>query len=130
MFPGKFHSLGLAMLRIVVGVVFLAHGYQKLFKVGIHGVTAMLGHFGIPLTGVSAVVVTLVEFVGGILLLTGLATRIPASLLAIDMLVAVLVVHMKHGFFSPMGVEFPLTLLAATICLALSGGGAASLKRL
>lgn len=129
MFGGKFQSFGLAVLRIVVGVVFLAHGYQKLFKVGIQGVAGMFGHFGIPASGVAAVVVTLIEFVGGILLVTGLATRIPAALLAIDMLVAVLVVHMKHGFFGPMGVEFPLTLLAATICLALSGGGAASLNQ-
>jgi putative oxidoreductase len=75
-------------------------------------------------------VVILVEFVGGILLITGLGTRIPAALLAIDMLVAILAVHITHGFFNPMGVEFPLTLLAGCICLALSGGGAASLKRL
>jgi putative oxidoreductase len=130
MFTGKSQSLGLAVLRIVVGVVFLAHGYQKLFKFGIHGVAGMFGHIGIPLPLVFAVVVTLVEFVGGILLVTGLATRLPAALIAIDMLVAIFAVHIKHGFFNPMGVEFPLTLLAASICLALTGGGAASLKRL
>jgi putative oxidoreductase len=130
MFTGKFQSLGLAVLRIVVGIVFFAHGYQKVFTYGFHGVAGMFGHMGIPLPAVSAVVVILVEFVGGILLVTGLATRLPAALLAIDMLVAILAVHIKHGFFNPMGVEFPLTMLAACICLALSGGGAASLKRL
>ena len=130
MFAGKFQSLGLAVLRIVVGIVFFAHGYQKVFTFGFQGVTGMFGHMGFPLPAVSAVVVILVEFVGGILLITGLATRLPAALLAIDMLVAILAVHIKHGFFNPMGVEFPLALLAACICLALSGGGAASLKRL
>jgi putative oxidoreductase len=90
----------------------------------------MLGHMGIPAPAVAAVVLMIVEFVGGILLVTGLATRLPAALLAIDMLVAILAVHAKHGFFNPAGVEFPLTLLAGCICLALSGGGAASLKRL
>jgi putative oxidoreductase len=130
MFAGKFQSLGPAVLRIVVGIVFFAHGYQKVFKFGFHGVAGMLGHMGIPLPAVAAVVVMLVEFVGGILLITGLATRLPSALLAIDMLVAILAVHIKHGFFNPMGVEFPLTLLAACVCLALSGGGAASLKRL
>jgi putative oxidoreductase len=85
---------------------------------------------GIPLPAVAAVVVMVVEFVGGILLITGLATRLPAAFLAIDMLVAILLGHAKGGFFNPAGVEFPLTLLAACICLALSGGGAASLKRL
>lgn len=129
MFNGKSQSLGIAALRIVVGIVFLAHGYQKVFKLGFHGVEGMFGHMGIPAPAVAAIVVMIVEFVGGILLVTGLATRLPAALLAIDMLVAILVVHAKHGFFIP-GVEFPLTLLAGCICLALSGGGAASLKRL
>src|SRR6266702_2283898 len=128
MFTGKFQSCGIAVLRIVVGVVFLMHGYQKLFKFGFHGVAGMFSHMGIPMPGFFAVVVTLVEFVGGILLITGLATRIPAALLAIEMLVAIFTVHIKNGFFSP-GVEFPLTLLAAAICLALAGGGAASLER-
>ncbi|HXF12981.1 MAG TPA: DoxX family protein, partial [Terriglobales bacterium] len=129
-FNGKSQSLGIAVLRIVVGIVFLAHGYQKVFKFGFHGVAGMLGHMGIPLPAVAAVVLMIVEFVGGILLVTGLATRVPAALLAIDMLVAISAVHAKNGFFNPGGVEFPLTLLAACICLALSGGGAASLKRL
>jgi putative oxidoreductase len=91
----------------------------------------MLGHLGIPVPIFFALVVSIVEFVGGILLITGLATRIPAALLAIDMLVAISLVHARHGFFSMSGgMEFPLTLLAATACLALSGGGVASLKRL
>src|SRR5712671_6041137 len=98
MFTGKFQSCGIAVLRIVVGVVFLMHGYQKLFKFGFHGVTGMFSHFGIPLPMLFAVVVTLVEFVGGILLITGLATRVPATLLAIDMFVAILTVHLKIGF--------------------------------
>ena len=72
----------------------------------------------------------IVEFVGRIHLVTGLATRLPAALLAIEKLVEILAVHAKHGFFNPMGVEFPLTVFAASVCLALSGGGAASLKRL
>lgn len=121
-------SCGLTVLRIVVGIVFVAHGYQKL-HMGFHAVAGFFGHADIPLPLVSAVIVTLVEFVGGILILTGLATRIGAALNAIDMLVAVFAVHWRHGFFAPMGVEFPLTLLAATICLVLAGGGCFSLKR-
>jgi putative oxidoreductase len=129
MFGSNAQSFGLAVLRIVIGVVFFMHGYQKLFKMGFHGVAGMFGHLGIPLPMLFAVVVTLVEFVGGILLITGLATRVPATLLAIDMFVAILTVHLKKGFFNP-GVEFPLALLAGAICLALSGGGSASVKRL
>jgi putative oxidoreductase len=130
MFTGKSQSLGLAVLRVVVGIVFFVHGYQKVFTYGFHGVAGMFGHIGIPLPAVTALLIMLIEFVGGILLITGLATRLPAALLAIEMLGAIFAVHIKHGFFNPMGVEFPLTMLAACICLALSGGGAASLKRL
>lgn len=122
-------SWGLGVLRVIVGIVFVAHGYQKLFTFGFHGVAGLFAHLGIPMPGFFAVVVTLVEFVGGILLLTGLATRVAASLLAIDILVAIFAVHLKNGFFNPMGVEFPLTLLAALVCLSIAGGGALSLKR-
>ena len=125
----RLQAYGLAVLRIVVGIVFAAHGYQKLFKFGFHGVGALFVHLGIPLPGFFAVVVTLVEFLGGILLILGLGTRVAAALLAVDMLVAILAVHAKNGFFNPMGVEFPLTLLAATICLSVASSSALSLKR-
>lgn len=119
-------SFGLTVLRIVVGIVFLMHGQQKVFHFGFHGVSGMLGSLGIPLPAAAAAVLMTVEFVGGITLILGLATRVTAVLLAIDMLVAILKVHLPHGFFSPMGFEFPLVLLSALICLALMGPGAAS----
>jgi len=125
----KLQSCGLTVLRIVVGIVFLVHGYQKLFKMGFHGVTGFFGHLGIPLPLVAAIVVTLVEFVGGILLIAGVAVRVSAALLACDMAVAILKVHISHGFFAQGGgVEFPLTLLAGAICLLLAGGGSWSLR--
>ncbi len=124
----KMQSCGLTVLRIVVGVVFTMHGWQKIHVFHLQGVTGMLSHLGIPLPAVFAVILTAVEFLGGILLITGLATRIPSVLLAIDMLVAIITVHMKHGFFAPTGIELPLTLLGAVICLAISGGGSFSRK--
>lgn len=69
-------------------------------------------------------IVSLVEFVGGILLITGLAPRIAAALNGIDMTVAILAVHLKNGFSAPMGFEHPFTLLGACLCLLLAGGGA------
>ncbi|MGH9512709.1 MAG: DoxX family protein [Terriglobales bacterium] len=120
---------GLAILRIIVGIVFLMHGSQKLFTFGFHGVAGMFAHMGVPLPAVFAVVVTLVEFLGGIALILGLGTRVAAALLATDMTVAILLVHAKHGFFAQGGgVELPLTLLAASVCLMLAGSGALSVE--
>ena len=128
MLNGKFQSCGLAVLRIAVGAVILTHGYQKVFHMHLGGVAGFFGHLGIPLPTLSAIVVMTVEFVGGILLITGLATRIPAALIAVDMLVALLVVHFRNGYLKSGG-ELPLLLLAGAICLALSGGGCGSVKR-
>ncbi|HZR57777.1 MAG TPA: DoxX family protein [Terriglobales bacterium] len=121
-------SWGLTVLRVIVGVVFLVHGSQKVFGFGYHGVTGMFAHIGIPLPAISAAIVMTVEFLGGIALILGLTTRLAASLLAIDMIGAILMVHMKNGFFNPTGFEYPLTLLGAAICLALAGSGAASVE--
>ncbi len=119
-------SWGIAVLRVVVGAVFLAHGVQKVFTFGHAGVTGMLGSMGFPLPGVLSVVLMAVEFLGGAALVLGFLTRWAAGLNAFDMVVAILFVHLKNGFFNPGGFEFPLTLLAACIVLVLHGPGAAS----
>jgi len=116
-------SCGLAALRIVVGVIFLMHGGQKLFM-GFHNVAGFLGSLGIPQPTLAAIVLTLVEFVGGIALILGLCTRYAAALLSIDMLVALIAYHVKNGFFMPNGVEYPMLLLVANINLMLAGAGA------
>jgi putative oxidoreductase len=121
---------GIAALRMMVGIVFLAHGCQKLFVYHFSGVAAMLGSFGIPLPHLSAVVVTLVEALGGLALFLGLATRWAALLLAIDMAVAVFGVHLKNGFFLPTGFEYALTLLVANAALMMAGPGTCALDNL
>ena len=115
---------GTALLRIIVGVVFLMHGAQK-FSMGFGNVSEFLGSLHIPVPFVAAILLTLVEFLGGISLIVGLLTRYVASLLAIDMLVALITFHVKNGFFADKaGVEFPLVLLAACINLIFAGAGA------
>ena len=121
---------GIAILRVVVGIVFCMHGGQKLFVMGFAKVAGFMGQMGIPAPMLAAVLVTAVEFVGGLALLLGLFTRWVALPLAFDMLVAILAVHGKAGFFLPNGFEFALTLLAASLVLAILGSGEASVDSL
>lgn len=122
-------GLGIAILRVIVGIVFVSHGGQKLFVYHFAGVARNFAALGIPAPEVAAVAVTLVEFLGGLMLILGLFTRWAALLLAVDMTVALVAAHIKHGFWLPYGIEYPLILLAVNIALALSGPGAAALDQ-
>ena len=120
-------DLGLAILRIILGIVFIAHGSQKLFVFGLSGVTGGFTQMHIPLPTITAPLVALVEFFGGLALVFGLLTRLAALGLAIDMLGAIAFVHFKGGFFLPAGYEFALLLLVICVVLMLTGGGRFSL---
>lgn len=123
-------ALALTILRIVIGVVFLMHGYQKWFVMGIPGVTGFFTNLGAPVPAVSAYVVATVELVGGALLILGAFTRLVAIPLIIDMAMAIILFHAKNGFFLPTGVEFVGTLLTGALVLAIAGGGTASIDRM
>lgn len=120
-------DIGLAIIRVVLGVVFLAHGGQKLFVYGLAGVAGAFGQMGVPAAGFVGPAVALVEFFGGIALILGILTRIAAVGVGSIMIGAILLVHLPAGFFAPQGYEFPLTLLAAAATIVITGAGRYSL---
>lgn len=121
-------STGLAILRVVIGIIFVVHGYEKLFTMSVAGVTGFFTQIGAPLPGVTAPLVSVLEFAGGIALILGLLTPIVAALLAANMLGALFLVHLPNGFSAMNGgYEFVLTLLGALLALALTGPGAYAL---
>lgn len=116
-------TYGITLLRVVLGIVFLMHGGQKLFVYGLEGVTGSFTQMGIPAASLAAIFATAVEFGGGLALLLGLFTRAAAALTAVVMLGALFTVHLAAGFFLPNGYEFVLTLLAGSGALVLLGSG-------
>lgn len=120
---------GLLVLRIVLGIVFIAHGWQKLETMeGTIGFFNMLGF-----SAFWAYVATYAEFIGGIAVLLGLFTRIGAGLIAITMAVVMLKVMPGTPILSSMtgpGMEFPLSFFGIAASLAIMGGGRISLDKL
>lgn len=117
----------LALLRVVIGSVFLAHGLQKVVMWGLSGGAPFFREAGIPLAEIAAPLVAGIETAGGAALLLGWLTRSAAGLLAAVMLVAALVVHLPHGYFLLDGAEFTITLAGACLAIAIAGPGQLSL---
>lgn len=122
----------LTLLRVVLGIIFAYHGYMKLFVPG--GFTGTVQFFTaikIPLPVYSALVVSAVEFFGGLFLILGLLTKWSSVLLLANMLVAFFMVHLKNGFLvSKGGYEFVLLILAALVVILGSGAGKISIGKL
>ena len=123
-------DIGLTILRVTTGAIFVAHGAQKLFVYGFAGVSGAFQGMGIPFPAIAGPLTGLVEFLAGLALVVGLLTRLAGVGLAITMLGAIAFVHLAAGFFAPTGFEYPLALLAATLALAFTGAGRFSLDAL
>lgn len=120
-------QLAIGLVRIVAGVIFMAHGYQKFFIMGIDGTTGFFTQVGVPLPGITAIISATLELVGGLALLLGVFARFIAIPLAFDILGAIVFVHIRNGFFVPKGIEFVTLLLASAVAIAIAGPGALSI---
>ncbi len=119
-------------LRIPVGIIFMAHGAQKLFGwfggYGLEGTGQWMASIGLGPGMLMAFLAGSAEFFGGLFILLGLLTRPAAVALAFTMVIAIFSVHFENGLFmSNNGYEFGLALLAASVSLAFSGAGKAAL---
>jgi len=117
------------LLRLALGIVMVVHGAQKVGNVAGFA-NGLLEPMGVPAPMLFAWIVTVVELVGGLLILAGVLTRYAALAVAIDMAVATVLVHLPNGFsVGDGGYEFTLTLFLVAIALALQGAGPLSVER-
>ena len=132
------NDVALTMLRVVLGVVFFAHGAQKMLGwfggFGFHGTVGAFTHMGMPAP--MAVLIICTEFFGGLGLIFGLLTRIASLGVAGLMVGAIFMVHLQNGFFMNWmgtqkgeGFEYHLLALAMAGMLLLRGAGAFSLDQ-
>jgi putative oxidoreductase len=120
-------SVGMLILRVVVGLLFIGHGTQKLFGWfgggGPEGTSGFFGSIGYRSPRTMALVGGLTETVGGVLVLLGLLTPLGSALLIGMMVSAILSVHLDKGLWNTNGgIEFPLVLIASATAIAFSPG--------
>jgi putative oxidoreductase len=130
--------VGPAILRLALSAVFIGHGAEKLFDLwgggGLAATAAFLASLGLQPAGPLALVLGVVELAGGLLLLAGAYTRWVAPLLALDLLAVAWKAYLFNGFFLNLdaapgvghGFEYQLVLVAALVCLMITGPGAFS----
>ncbi len=131
----KSQNYSLIILRAALGIILFAHGAQKLLGwFGGFGFDATLQFFqqqlGIPQA--LAAISILVEFFGGLMVLLGLFTRVGAALIAVNMAVALITVHLPQGFFiagGKVGIEFTFALVLMALYLTINGAGSLSVDR-
>jgi putative oxidoreductase len=134
------NDIATTILRLVLGVIFFAHGAQKMLGwFGGYGFTGTMGFFTglLHIPAIFAFLAIAAEFFGGLGLILGLLTRVASFGILCNMIVAVAMVHQRFGFFMNWtgtqkgeGFEFHLLVLAVTVFLMIRGAGAASVDRL
>jgi putative oxidoreductase len=126
-FLDRLQPLALLVMRLVLGIIMIAHGYSKVFG-GLHHHVQFVSSLGLP--GWLAYLSAAAEFLGGILVIVGLLTRCAALAIAIDLTVAIVKVHWHNGLLGNGGYQFPLALATIAFALIFFGAGPIALEAL
>jgi len=116
----RLQPLALLVMRISLGVIMVAHGYQNTFR-HLHDHVHMVASLGLPAW--LGYVSSLTELLGGLLILVGFFTRPAAFAVCIDLIVAIWKVHWHNGLMAEHGYEFPLAIATIAFALIFFGGG-------
>jgi putative oxidoreductase len=130
-FKSPLESAGLLIARIILGVVLIAHGWQKFNEWTIAGTTEAFTGMGVPAAGIAAPIAAIVELIGGILILIGLITRIAAALVALQMVGAgIWGGHFGSGvMIDNNGWELVMVIAAVAVILFAAGPGQYAVDR-
>ena len=129
--PNPLHSISTLLGRLILGVVLIAHGWQKLKSWGPEQTQSKFEGMGAPMPELSSQIATWVELVGGILIVLGLLSRIVGPIIFLQMMGAAIIAHRSNGIFvSDGGWELVAAIGAAGLFLGASGAGAISVDYL
>jgi putative oxidoreductase len=117
----RLQPLALFVMRLTLGLVMVAHGYQNTFR-HLHDHVHMVANLGLPAW--LGYVSSFTELLGGLLILIGFFTRPAALALCVDLVVAIWKVHWHNGLMGDHGYEFPLAIATIAFALIFFGGGA------
>ena len=137
LFPGlagfyaSWRDIAYTLVRVFIGFILLMHGWLKVGTFGLAGVSGLMAKQGLEPATAFAVAAMVLETVGAICVIIGLFTRFFAAALAVEMGIALLVAHLKAGFWvNNGGVEYVLLLGIVMFAIAIRGGGPYSVDRM
>jgi putative oxidoreductase len=130
-FYASWRDIAYTAMRVIIGYILLMHGWFKVGTYGVAGVSGMMAKSGLEPATAFAVAAMFLETVGAICIILGLFTRFFVAALAIELLIALLAVHLKNGFdVSKGGFEYILLLGIVMFAIAIRGGGPYSVDRM
>jgi putative oxidoreductase len=130
--PGPARDIALLVARVLLGVVLFAHGFQKVFISGLDRTTTAFTRIGVPVPPASAAYASIVELVGGGLLILGIATTIVSALVVLEMIGASLTTHsfINGVFVQQHGFELEASICGGALLLLITGAGRYSIDHL